>query len=76
MDSWLDEKELHYLLLGNQLSTKSLQCVIGGRMMVMNHKNKQCNCSKGDDKLAFGETHLCEIWFVKFVHYHSQMLLL
>jgi hypothetical protein len=72
--NWLDEKELH--LLGNQLSIKSLQCVIEGRMVVMNHKTKQCNCLEGDDKLGFGEAHICEIWFVKCIHHHLQMLLL
>jgi hypothetical protein len=61
--------------LGNQLSIKSLQCVIEGRMMVMNHKTKQCNCLEGDDKLGFGEAHICEIWFVKFIQHHLQMLL-
>jgi hypothetical protein len=44
-------------------------------MKVMNHKTKQRSCLEGGDKLGFGETHLCEIWFVKFVHHHLQMLL-
>jgi hypothetical protein len=43
--------------------------------MVINHKTKQCDCLEGGDKLGFGETHLCEIWCVKFVHHHLQMLL-
>jgi hypothetical protein len=58
---------------------KSLQYVNGGRMVDMNYKIKQCNYLKIDDKLKFlddlVEAHICEIWFVKFVH-HLQMLLL
>jgi hypothetical protein len=48
-------------------------------MVDMNYKIKQCNYLKFDDKLKFlddlVEAHICEIWFVKFVH-HLQMLLL
>jgi hypothetical protein len=32
---------------------QSLQYVSGGKMVAMNHKIKQCNCFKGDDKLGF-----------------------
>ncbi len=48
-------------------------------MVVMNHKTKQCNCLESNDKLGFFDdltkAHLYEIWFVKFVHHHLQMLL-
>ncbi len=53
---------------------QSLQDVNGRKMVAMNHKTKQCRCLEGDDKLGypndFIKAHLCEIWFVKFVHHH------
>ncbi len=60
---------------------QNLQYVNGKRerVVVMNHKTKQCNCFENNDILGFlndlVETHICEIWFVKFVHHHLQMFL-
>ncbi len=54
--------------------------IINMSMVVMNHKTKQCNRLENNDELGFlndlVKTHLCEIWFVKFVHHHLQMFLL